>query len=83
VEQQLSDEIAYLMRVKGVTQTDFANHRGVSRQSVSPIFSGRGGLLTNSAQDLLTWLGVRIKLEPIEGEGHEATPRPKRTRAKD
>jgi transcriptional regulator with XRE-family HTH domain len=66
IEQQLADEIAYHMRIKGVTQTDFANHRGVSRQSVSPVFSGRGGLLTGTAKDLLEWLGVRIKLEPIE-----------------
>lgn len=66
IEQQLADEIAYQMRVKGLTQTDFANHRGVTRQAVSPVFSGRTGLLTGTAKDLLEWLGVRIKLEPIE-----------------
>jgi transcriptional regulator with XRE-family HTH domain len=84
MEQQLADEIAYVMRVKGVTQTDFAKHRNVTRQSVSPVFSGRSGLLTSTAADLLEWLGVRIKLELIEREGqHEPTPRPRRTRAKD
>lgn len=68
MEQQLADEIAFVMRIKGISQTDFAKHRGVTRQSVSPIFSGRGGLLSGTAQDLLEFLGVRIKLEMIEPE---------------
>jgi transcriptional regulator with XRE-family HTH domain len=66
VEEQLADQIAHLMRVKGVTQQDFATHRGVTRQSVSPYFNGRKGLLTGTAKDLLEFLGVRIKLEVIE-----------------
>lgn len=66
MEQQLADQIAHVMRVKGLTQQDFATHRGVTRQSVSPYFNGRKGLLTGTAEDLLKFLGVRIKLEVIE-----------------
>lgn len=65
IEQDLADQIALLMRVKGISQTDFAKHRGVSRQSVSPAFRGKGGLLTGTGRDLLEFLGVRIKLEVI------------------
>ena len=66
MEQKLADQIDYLMRVKGLTQTEFAKHRGVTRQSVSRVFTGKGGLLTGTAKDLLEWLGVELKLEPKE-----------------
>jgi transcriptional regulator with XRE-family HTH domain len=68
MEQQLLDEIAYVMRVKGISQTDFATHKGVSRQSVSQFFTGKKSMLTGTARDLLDYLGVRIKLEMIEKE---------------
>ena len=68
MEQQILDEIAYVMRVKGVTQKEFAEHKGVSRQSVNSVFTGRTKMLTGTGRELLEYLGVRIKLEPIEKE---------------
>jgi transcriptional regulator with XRE-family HTH domain len=62
------DEIAYVMRVKGISQKDFAEHKGVTRQSVNSIFTGRTKMLTGTGRDLLEYLGVRIKLEVIEDE---------------
>ena len=72
IEQQLLDEIAYVMRVKGLTQTDFANSKNVSRQAVSQFFTGRKALLTGTARELLDYLGVRIKLEVID-DGKQTT----------
>ena len=66
IEQQLLDEIAHVMRVKGITQRDFATHKGVTPQSVNQIFTGRRGLLTDSGVELLEYLDIRIKLEFIE-----------------
>ena len=68
MEQQILDEIAYVMRVKGISQKDFAEHKGVTRQSVNAIFTGRNGVLTGTGRELLEFLGVRIKLEMIEPE---------------
>ena len=62
------DEIAYVMRVKGLSQKDFAEHKGVTRQSVSALFTGRTKVLNGTARDLLDFLGVRIKLEVIDDE---------------
>jgi predicted XRE-type DNA-binding protein len=66
IEQQILDEVAHVMRVKGISQKDFAASRGVSRQSVNALFSGRTKMFTGTARDLLEFLGVRIKLEVIE-----------------
>lgn len=66
IEQEIADQVAYVMRVKGITQADFAKHRGVTRQAVSTVFSGKSGILTGTAKDLFEWLGVRIKLDVIE-----------------
>jgi plasmid maintenance system antidote protein VapI len=63
IEEQLLDEIAHVMRVKGVSQRDFAEHKEVSPQSVNQIFTGRRGLLTSSGVELLEYLGVQIRLE--------------------
>jgi plasmid maintenance system antidote protein VapI len=68
LEQQFLDEIAHVMRVKDITQTDFANAKGVTRQSVNAIFTGRTKMLTGTARGLLEYLGVRVKLELIEKE---------------
>ena len=66
------DEVAYVMRVKGLSQKDFAEHKGVTRQSVNAVFTGRNKLLTGSGRELLEFLGVRIKLEVI-GDGKQTT----------
>jgi plasmid maintenance system antidote protein VapI len=60
------DDIAHIMRVKGISQTDFAASKGVTRQSVSALFTGRTKVLTGTARELLEFLGVRIKLEVID-----------------
>lgn len=67
MEAQLLEEVRRVMREKGITQTDFADNKGISRQAVNPYFAGRRGLLTDTGKDLLEFLGVRIRLEPIEG----------------
>ena len=66
------DEVAYVMRVKGLSQKDFAEHKGVTRQSVNAVFTGRNKLLTGSGRELLEFLGVRIKLEVID-DGKQTT----------
>jgi transcriptional regulator with XRE-family HTH domain len=68
IEEQLLDEIAHVMRVKGVSQRDFAEHKGVSPQSVNQIFTGRRGLLTSSGVELLEYLGVHIRLDMAESK---------------
>ena len=68
IEQQLLDEIAHVMRVKNLSQTDFAQAKDKSRQAVNPYFTGRKALLTGTGRELLEYLGVRIKLELIEKE---------------
>jgi transcriptional regulator with XRE-family HTH domain len=65
IREQLLDEIAHVMRVKDVSQRDFAEHKGVSPQSVNQIFTGRRGLLTSSGIELFEYLGVRLRLEII------------------
>lgn len=67
IERLLLDEIEQIMCQKGLTQQDFATKKGISRQAVNPYFTGRRGLLTDTGKDLLEFLGMRIKLEPIEG----------------
>jgi cyanate lyase len=66
MEQRMADQIALQMRIKGVTQSDYARHRGVSRQSVTRAFSGKKGLLTGQAVDILEWLGLEITLTPTK-----------------
>ena len=66
------DEVAYVMRVKGLSQKDFAEHKGVTRQSVNAVFTGRNKLLTGSGRELLEFLGVRIKLEVMD-DGKQTT----------
>ena len=66
MEAELIEELEKVMRRAGRTQTEFAAFKGVSRQSVNPYFSGKRALLTETAKDLLDFLGMRIKLEPIE-----------------
>lgn len=68
MEEDILDQIAYVMRVKGLTQADFAEHKNVSRQSVNSIFTGRNKMLTGTGRELLDWLGLRVKLEVIEKE---------------
>ena len=70
MDQQLLDEIAHVMRVKGISQTDYATHKGVTRQSVSQFFTGRKALLTGTGKDLLEFLGVRLKLEIIDSDSN-------------
>jgi transcriptional regulator with XRE-family HTH domain len=65
IENQLLLEIARVMREKNITQTSYANAKGVSRQSINPYLKGRKMLLTPVASELLEFLGVQIKLEPI------------------
>ena len=66
IEEQLLDEIAYVMRIKGISQTDYATAKGVTRQSVYAMFTGRTKMFTGTARGLLEHLGVKIKLEVIE-----------------
>jgi hypothetical protein len=66
IEQQLLDEIAHAMRVKNLSQTSFALARNKSRQAVNPYFTGRKALLTGTGRELLEYLGMKIKLVPIE-----------------
>ncbi|AXH00505.1 helix-turn-helix domain-containing protein [Deinococcus wulumuqiensis] len=54
------------MRRSGKTQADFAAHKGVSRQSVNPYFNGKRSLFTETGRELLDFLGLRIRLEPID-----------------
>lgn len=53
------------MRRAGKSQADFASFKGASRQAVNPYFTGKKALLTDTALELLDFLGVRIRLEPI------------------
>lgn len=62
------DEVAYLMRVRGLTQRDFAQHKQVTPQSVNQVFTGKVKMLTGQGRELLEWLGVKIKLEVTEDE---------------
>jgi transcriptional regulator with XRE-family HTH domain len=62
VEAQLLEEVKRVMREKGMTQTEFADRKGISRQSVNPYFSGKRGLLTDTGKDLLEFLGVEVRL---------------------
>ena len=64
MEQKMADQISLQMRIKGVSQSDYARHRGVTRQSVTRAFSGKKGLLTGQAVDILEWLGLEITLTP-------------------
>lgn len=73
MEQKLADQISLQMRIKGLTQSDYARHRGVTRQSVTRAFGGKKGLLTGQAVDILEWLGFEIKLIPIERKPDDAT----------
>ena len=66
MEEQLLDEVAHQMRLKGLTQTDFAVAKNVTRQSVNALFTGRTKILTGTARELFEYLGVRLKLEVIE-----------------
>jgi transcriptional regulator with XRE-family HTH domain len=66
IEAELLEEIEAAMRRTGQTQADFAAHRGVSRQSVNPYFNGKRSLLTETGRELLVFLGLRIRLEPLE-----------------
>jgi len=68
VEAELIEELENTMRKAGKTQAEFAAFKGVSRQSVHPYFNGKRGLLTDTARDLFDFLGVRIRLEPIDHE---------------
>ncbi|AFD25909.1 hypothetical protein DGo_CA1982 [Deinococcus gobiensis I-0] len=54
------------MRRAGKTQAEFATFKGASRQAVNPYFTGKKALLTDTALELFEFLGVRVKLEPIE-----------------
>lgn len=54
------------MKRAGKTQADFAAAKGSSRQAVNPYFTGRKALLTDTALELFEFLGVRVRLEPIE-----------------
>lgn len=67
IEAELITELDAAMKRAGKTQADFATFKGASRQAVNPYFTGRKALLTETAQELFEFLGVRIKLEPIEG----------------
>ncbi len=62
------DEVAYLMRVRGLSQRDFAQYKNVTPQSVNALFKGKNKMLTGQGRELLEWLGVRIKLEVIDDE---------------
>jgi transcriptional regulator with XRE-family HTH domain len=64
VDQQLLDEIWRVMRDKGVTQTEFAESIGSSRQSVNPYLKGHKGVFSGTIRKLLEHLDVDIKLEP-------------------
>lgn len=66
IEAELLEEIQRVMRASGKSQADFAAKQGVTRQSVNPYFNGRRGLLTDTGCDLLEFLRVRIRLEPID-----------------
>jgi hypothetical protein len=66
IEKELLNEVHRVMKVRGVSQGDYAEHRGASRQSVNPYLTGRKLLLTAIGSDLLEFLNVRIKLEPID-----------------
>jgi transcriptional regulator with XRE-family HTH domain len=65
IEDQIRKEIARVMQQKGITQTEYAAAKGISRQSINPYLTGRKLLLTPVASDLLEYLGVQIKLEII------------------
>lgn len=67
MEAQLLEEVKRVMREKGVSQTDFAEKKGISRQAVNPYFAGRRGLLTDTGKDLLEFLGVEVRLVPKGG----------------
>ena len=65
MERLFLQEVEKVMAEKGLTQADFARHKGVSRQSINQLFSGRRGLLTESGAELLEYLGVEIRLEVV------------------
>ena len=66
IEIELIAELESAMKRSGKTQSEFATFKGVSRQSVNPYFSGKRALLTETALELFEFLGVRVKLEPID-----------------
>ncbi len=65
IENQFRKEIARVMQEKGITQTEYATAKGISRQSINPYLTGRKLLLTPVASELLEYLGVQIRLEII------------------
>lgn len=66
MEAQLLQEIKRIMIEKGIKPSEFADQKGISRQSVSQYMTGKRGLLTDTGKDLLEYLGVRIKLEVVD-----------------
>ncbi|WP_043801923.1 helix-turn-helix domain-containing protein [Deinococcus gobiensis] len=66
IEAELIGELEQAMRRAGKTQAEFATFKGASRQAVNPYFTGKKALLTDTALELFEFLGVRVKLEPIE-----------------
>ena len=66
IESDLINEIVKVMRKGEKTQKDFADFKGVSRQSVNPYFTGERALLTGTGAELLEFLGVTIRLVPVE-----------------
>lgn len=68
IEHELLLQLEDAMRRQGKTQADFAAQKGVSRQTVNPYFNGRKSLLTNTGREILDYLGLRIRLEPIESD---------------
>jgi hypothetical protein len=74
IEDEFLTEILRVMHEKRITQTDYAKHRGSSRQSVNPYLTGKKLLLSPIGSDLLEFLGVRIKLEVIPESERINTP---------
>lgn len=66
MEADLVAEVARTLRRAGKTQKGFALSKGVSPQAVNPYFTGSKALLTDTAIELFEYLGVRVRLEPVE-----------------
>ncbi len=63
-EQSLSDTIKTMRKISGLTQAEFARHRGVSLPSLRQIERGCGNPTVETLNKLAAVYGLRVGLVP-------------------
>jgi len=70
------DAVKRMQKISGLTQPEFARHRGISVAALRQIVSGKGNPTVETLNKVVAIFGLEVGLVPKRGDRQASNPRP-------